>query len=277
MTRVCTLFVIVVLFACNLTLANARSDAGQRDLVKETGLDLVFQDLAGQIRQAASQPGISGNVKLKSAWIRAADEVITSGHLEATMRAEFATTLDDDERTAIHQFLDSPFGQRVVQLERQSMQPSLRPTMLSKGKQLVSSMSERRAVLLAGVLNSSGGRQTSIAIAMNVTIAMMNGMKLGGFFPDSVDDETLNRMIVQQKPKIEAIVDDQLPAVLAFMYHQLTDQELDRYLKFLSSRASMSRNDKVFLALERVISAAVKAFGVRVATHYNKAVRESDL
>ncbi len=277
MTRVYALIVIVILSACNLMVASARSDAGQRDLVKESGLDLVFQDLAGQIKQAAAQPEISSNAKLKSAWIRAADEVIKPGQLEATMRAEFATTLDDDERTAIYQFLDSPFGQRVVQLERQSMQPSLRPTMLSKGKKLVSSMSERRAALLAGVLNSSGGRQTSVAIAMNVMIAMLKGMKLGGFFPDSVDDETLNRIIVQQKPKIEAMVDDQLPAVLAFMYHKLTDQELDRYLKFLSSKASTSRNDKIVLALERVMSAAVAAFGVRVATHYSKAVRESDL
>jgi len=275
--RICALFVIVVLSACNPGSAGAEPAAGARDLVKESGLDLVFQGFAEQMKDAALQSEISSNAKLKSAWIRAADEVISQDHLEATMRAEFATMLNDSERAEIYQFLDTPFGKRVAELERQAMEPSLRPNMLTEGQDLLSSLSKRRAALLVGILDSSGGRQTSVAMAMNVTVAMLNGMKIGGFFPESVDDDTLNRVIRQQKPKIEATVDAQLPAAMAFIYRQLTDEELDRYLSFLSTKASLARNDKIILAIDRVVSAAVTAFGIRVATLYRKAARESDL
>lgn len=277
MKRICALFVIVVLSLCNPGSAGAEQTVAARDLVKESGLDLVFQGFAEQMKDAALQSEISGNAKLKSAWIRAADEVISQEHLEATMRAELANMLNDSERADIYQFLDTPFGKRVAELERQAMEPSLRPDMLVKGQNLLSSLSKRRAALLVGILDSSGGRQTSVALAMNITIAMLNGMKIGGLFPDSVDQEALNRIIVQQRPKIEAAVDAQLPAAMAFMYRQLTDQELDRYLSYLSSKANLSRNDKVILAIDRVVSAAVTAFGIRVATLYRKAARESDL
>lgn len=277
MQRILTLFVIVIMFACNPAVAGTEPAAGQRDLVKESGLDLVFQGLGEQFKDAAAQSEISSNAKLQSAWIRAVDEILPQEHLEETMRAELTATLDDDDRAEIYRFLDSAFGQRVAQMERQSMQPSLRPAVLSKGKELVSSLSERRTALLKGIMESSGGRQTSVAIGMNMVIAMLNGMKIGGLFPQSVDDTTLNRIISQQRPKIEAAVDAELPAAMAFMYQQLSDEELDRYLSYLSSTDSVSRNDKVILAVERVVSAAVTAFGIRVATLYSKAVRESDL
>lgn len=277
MQRLFALIVFVILSACNLAVAGAEPVAGKRDLVNEFGLDLIFQGFSKQMKDAASQKEFSANPKFKLAWITAANEVVSEENLEATMRAEFATMFDDKERSAIFEFQDSPFGRRVTAIERQAMDPSLRPVMLSKGKELASSLGQKRAALLAGILDSAGGRESSVAMAMNITMAMLKGMKIGGLLPDSIDDKQLNNIIARQKTKIEAAVDLELPATMAFTYHPLSDQELDRYLGFLNSRTGRSVSRKVLPALDRVVSAATTAFGIRLAVHYGKAVNESDL
>ena len=62
------------------------------------------------------------------------------------------------------------------------------------------------------------GFSISITIGVSIMTAMAKGMKIGGLFPETVDDETLDRMIAEQKPMVVLSVDEQLPATLAFTY-----------------------------------------------------------
>ena len=277
MQRICALFVIVILSVCNPGASGAEPAAGQRDLVRDFSVDLVFLDLSRQIKGVATQGDFSGDATVRSAWISAVDQVMSQQRMETAMRDEFAAILNESERAALYEFVDSPFGRRVRKIERQAMQAGAWEVMVNKGKKLVPSLSKERASLLAGILNGTGGRENSIAMGMNMMTAMVKGMKIGGLFPEPVDDETLNTMIAEQKAIVVATVDDQLPAILAFTYHPLTDQELDRYLSFLNTDTGGLINAKLVPAVERVASAALTAFGIRLAVLCGKQVEESDL
>ncbi|MEM7635095.1 MAG: DUF2059 domain-containing protein [Pseudomonadota bacterium] len=277
MRRMRALFVIVIVSACSFGVAGAEPADGQRDLVRDLSVDLVLLDISRQIKGIATQGNFSDDETVRSAWTSAVDQVMSRQRMEAAMRDEFAAILNESERAALYEFVDSPFGRRVRKFERQAMQAGPWAEMVNKGKKLVPSLSDKRVALLAGILNGTGGRENSIAMGTHMMTAMVKGMKIGGLYPETVDDETLDTMIAEQKAIMVATVDDELPAILAFTYHPLTDRELDRYLSFLNSGTGGLINAKVVPAVQRVASAALTAFGIRFAVLCGKPVDESDL
>ena len=230
MKRFVTIACLIAICFCSFAAVRAQTPSSSRNLVKDLGLNVVLLSFSRHVGDSVSQVEISRNKKLVTAWKTAAQDTLSHDHLEAAMQAELSTKFSASEFAAIYQFLESPLGRRITDLERQAQHPDMQAVAVSNGTNLVRALSQEREVIFSGLMIHTRGHEYSTMVIMNGTAAVIKGMKIGGVFPDSMNDEMVQKLIEQQKPKIEAALNNLLLPGAVFTYDSLSDGELAEYL-----------------------------------------------
>jgi len=276
MKRFATMVCLIVLGICSVALVRAQTLDSSRNLVTDLGLDVVLLSFSRHVSDTVSQSEISRDKRLVSAWKRAAQDTLSLDHLEARLQTELSSKLGDSELDTIYQFLKSPLGRRITELEKQAQHPDMQAVAVSKGADLAQALSQERRAIFSGLMIHTRGHEYSTMVIMNGTAAAINGMKVGGVFPDSMNDEMVQNLIEQQKPRIEAALNKVLLPSAVFTYDSLGDGELAEYLKFLKSESGAILYGRMIPALDLVTSEAAVDFEKRLAELLAQA-KETDL
>jgi len=213
------------------------------------------------IKNISSNPRFAQKHKFRAAWNKAASAAVSASVLRVIMIKEIKNTVSEKENRRFSEFLSSPLGLRVTELERQSQRHEIRQLKLKRGAEILQGQSKKRTAMLAQMVASLKMEETTSTIVMNTVLAMLKGMKAASLFPKSLSDEKIIQISKSQSKIVVNETMKSVPASMAYTYFKLSDQELSSYVKFLGSDSGKLIYIKINRVIERTMGIAAEEFG----------------
>ena len=238
--------------------------------IDRSGMDVFLVSFGAGIKSVTSNPRYAKKFKFRAAWEKAASVTVSASVLRAIMIRQIKNTISEKENRRYSEFLSSPLGLRVTEIERQAQRFEIRQLVLKNGMKILQGQSKKRNAMLVDIVTSMKMEETIMALTMNSMLAILKGMKAASLFPGSLTDEKIIQMSQHQGKVIALQTMKDVPASMAYTYSKLSDQELSSYSKFLGTDFGKKITGKIFHVLERTIETAVEEFGRQLVYRLNQ-------
>lgn len=242
----------LMLFLPNIALSQARpgSDAAL-DAMQIEHLFEIMQDeaiVAGADLVETLMPG-----RDLSGWELTLTRLNAPSRMVPDFRAKFGEALPEDQEDAVLDYLTSPHGQRIVDLELSARvalnEPDIQDIVLERFTQMQRD-GDPRADALSEFIDVNNLVEANVLGALNANAAFLQGLRSGEDVPGFMGGGDILADVWAQEPEIRSSTQDWLNAFVSLAYRPLTDAELRRHIDFSESTAGQALNDALFAAFD---------------------------
>ncbi|MFV0301751.1 MAG: hypothetical protein ACK5IP_12900 [Paracoccus sp. (in: a-proteobacteria)] len=231
----------------------------------------VMQEEA--LSQADEMAGMLFQRGTDAGWRERVAAIHDPARVTAMLRPALTGTLADlpaAEGRAALDFLRTPLGQQVVQLELQA-----RRAIIDQDTEdgAIEAYRQARAIgsprlrQIDRLIGAADLMEPAIAAALNEALAFSRGFAAEGGFQIPMTETEMLAQTWAQEPEIRTMIEEWLPAYLLLAYSPLSDEDLARYVDFGTSGAGralwMALND----AYEEVYTRISREMGEAAALH----------
>ena len=174
-----------------------------------------------------------------------------------TALAQAGQSLDSADLQAAADFFTSALGARLLDLElaaREAMiDDAVEAAAMESWQELRANplpASTQRAALITKIVMANDLIETNVAAALNGNLAFYQGLAAAGGYGAQSGGDDMIRDVWAQEAQLRAETEDWLYAYLVTAYAPLTDDELQRYITFSTSRAGRALNQVLFMAFD---------------------------
>ncbi len=241
------LLAMTLLLSIALIAMTARADT-QRQLYDVSGMathQSHFQHALSTAQQRYAQQ-LPANIH--ASLVRQSNVRFDPQGMENRARSRLAVSLTDSAHEQAMAFYDSPLGRRIVALETRATAPeSVRAMQQGIPRQQIDP--ERYTLL-----RQLGSTLPALEIGVEVSMALANlatdsaNELLGGLFQVPVD------LVSTRRENIRNQMLPDLPNTLAYVYRDLSDQELEHYLQWSQSAAGVATYQAMELAAKDALN-----------------------
>ena len=260
------IFVFAVFTVVSATSVGA-GDARIRAVLDLIGYRTYLAGFSDALTSAGEQFH-GGDPSFVIAWDQAAKEAFPSDALFEEITANMDGLLDEDVLGPSRAFLLSDLGRRVTALEEQAQSAELSMDVINEeGAQILSDLIRTSAGRLDDykrLIDALGAIDSETASAMNLNYAIQLGMSQSGKLPFSLSEAEILSLVASQEDSIRAQIREQIYINFAYTYYDLSDEDLEAYIAFLTSRAGRSLYSAIQVATETVVSQRATIFGRRL-------------
>ncbi|QIE42396.1 hypothetical protein G5B39_10920 [Rhodobacteraceae bacterium SC52] len=168
-------------------------------------------------------------------------------------RTNFAEALPEDQEDAVLDYLTSPRGQRIVDLELSARvalnEPDIQDIVLERFEQMQRD-NDPRADVLTKFIDVNDLVEANVLGALNANAAFLQGLRSGEDVPGFLGGGDILAEVWAQEPEIRSSTQDWLNAFVSLAYRPLSDEELQRHIAFSESMAGQAMNDALFAAFD---------------------------
>lgn len=233
-------------------------------LMRKSGVWAQLADVGVQVKAGMAQS--TAHTPLTPQELKRLEQVADEAFAAPRLRASFAQALSD--RISVAQGADalkwysSPTGQLITRLEEASSADfDDLGSVLSEGNKALAQASPRRQSLLAQTVKASRAVEGMVSLQINSTLAILQGVANATPDASAPSGADLRRSLEAQRPQMEASALGVMLSMFALTYQPASDQALERYLKFLSSRSGVAVSVAMMEALDRCLSSAAEQLG----------------
>ena len=263
--------VMIIIWGAVLLLASA-VQAGQshltrtEDLLRQIGVDAYLVGFAEQIG-GADNPMAQSVLDLSDAWTASARVSFAPDDMLHEIAEVMATRLAEDELAALEMFYDSALGRAVTDMEVAAQVPGLASQVKTEGADLLRDLIARddpRLRQLTALIDALSAVETGVEMAVNLNQAVVSGMVASGRMPFALSGAQIETLVRSQAGLMRGTIREQLFVSLVYTYQSLPDEDLDRYVAFLSSDAGSRFYVELLSAKSEVVGKRARSFGVRL-------------
>ncbi len=261
------LFIVIGLQPANAGAPSAESLASE--IIAKSGMMVAIEGVAEawrlgvnqgitQARQAAaslpSPPKPAKVEQLRKVLV----EAFSISEAETITTKRFIADLSIDDMNRVLEWMDSPLGQRITQLENrnaqdhQTHQPHEAEALLAQ-----SPNPERRRALIAQLLEESAMIEHSLNILKDTSLAMALAMQ-ATLAPNNISVQDIRQKVSDNIEPFRQAIFKQIWTDIVFTYQELSDEELSRYRDFYRTpagrkyeKSSMSALNDTFVEVGR--------------------------
>ena len=207
---------------------------------------------AGQPRQAASE---------------AAQRIFAAGAMARDVRALSAGALSLAQIEAAIAFYETDLGSHVAALEVAASDPAMRETVEAEGRRLHARMvaaGDARPGQIDRMIASAQAVERGVAMIMNMSLAMSSAMLAAEGSAMAMPEEDILAAINAAAPQIRADLAESYAARLAFIYRDLDDAAMERYVDHLETTDGRAVSSAFLAALRMSVVARARAFGAEL-------------
>jgi len=267
-------WMILLLLVPNAAFAQGADDAALRELYLKSGMQKQVEQFprviqAGFDQAAARDPEIQKlPANLVAAMKALAPEAFAPKTIKSVILAEMKAKLTASDAKDVLKWLDSPLGKKLARFEEAASTPEGYKATQQYMAQLQSAPpSPRRLEFIRKLDSAAKGTENAIAIAMQTEIAIT--LAVIATFPleqqRPLDD--VAREMEKNKPAIEADVKTQTLLSFLYAYRSVTEEEIQRYVDFLTSPAGSK--------FQSAATAALKKASLESSVKWGKAIGET--
>lgn len=204
------------------------------------------------------------------AWERTVTALNAPERIGPRMRESFAAALDPDHVAAIRDFVTSPLGARIAELELSARAALNAPDIEAAVLERDAAMRREghpRVDLIDAFIRVNDLIDANVVGALNANAAFLAGLReaaeAGG--APGLPQGDIAGQVWQQEPEIRAATRDWVRAFTALAYQPLSEAEFRAYLDFSRSPAGQALNTALFAAFDAVFVSTSYQTGAALA------------
>jgi hypothetical protein len=228
-------------------------------LFERAGLGVQLQSLPEQFAEGVAQ----NRGELPDELIAALAEAGKKSYAPAALRAEIvpalAKKMPAGDLKQVIAWLEGPLGRRVTLVEESSssqMTPEAMQEYFEREKE--NPASAKRAKLIADLGTATNAAEIGASLIEAMSLGIAVGMDAAQPAEKRIGIATLRERLraVMPPDKVRANMAASLPGMYGFIYRDISDADLDAYLKFNTSPLGKRYNDAVTEALAEALTHA---------------------
>ena len=259
--RLLSTFLFTLFFA---TAGQAQVNSSVAELADAIGVPEVIEIMRSEGLETAAElsDGFLGGPS--RSWTRAADRIYDSGRMQEIVLLGMASALNGRDPEPITAFFRSELGIRIIGLEL-----SAREAFMDEGVEKASSEyvqklrndDPARYRLLEDFIETNELIESNVIGALNSNFAFLRGLQSAGSFERDVSEQDILQQVWSQEADIREETTDWLFSYLSLAYQPLTDEELEVYLDFSSTRHGKLLNKALFEGFDKMFVELSRAMG----------------
>ncbi|MDZ4789645.1 MAG: DUF2059 domain-containing protein [Hyphomicrobiales bacterium] len=269
-------FGLATLFlACALQTAQSAGDVSVEDLIKKSGGVASIAELPQAMRsglEAVKAQGLPVDETFTSAWNDAADEAFQPAKVLPRIAETLNGVFTQAEHDEVAAFYDTPLGVRIVQFEKDGSSFQKQAEVTAYAQSLTSDPGKyaSRMALYHQLDEAAGLTKISISLAMNMGVAIQAGMVASGKLPMELSFDDIKREAEKQRLAISQQMAGALYASMAYIYKDLSQEDMLVYINFAKSPAGAKFMAAYFAAVDLALTDASRDFGKRLAENFGR-------
>jgi hypothetical protein len=233
------------------------------ELMRATALDEVFTQFGATIAASARAEDISSDEIFLKHWEATAKAVFDAGDLHRRLGKALEGKFSADEQAVLATFFHSPFGQRMTVLEREAarLEPEAQIAAIAEGQELVAGASVIRQTQIEALMELVSAEISAAMVGQSVR-ALLLGLSVSHQQGEvTVPWQEIDTQVEAMMPGLLADVGRTQRAMMAYVYRDLSDADLDRYIEFLRTPAAQKFYAVAAYAVGRIVADGMSAFG----------------
>ncbi len=259
-------------------------DAGQLDkLYLKSGLaDLVDQIPAGVqagFAQAFNQDSKGSLSRQQRKIIHARIPMAyASDDMRPGIIAALAAKLTAADVEAVMDWLDSPLGRKCTALESAAATPEALAAMQAYAVELQQSPPPPEQVALLGELaRAVKATENAVEVVMNTQLAIAVGMSAMLPAEQRKPLEVIRYQLEQFRPQVTAAMQDQTILAFLYTYRDLSEDEIQKYLKFARSDVGARYHAAAADGIQQALTAGSLKLGAMITEIIQATEKQSDI
>lgn len=233
------------------------------ELMRATALDEVFTQFAATIAASARAEEISNDEIFLKHWEATATSVFDAADLHRRLAKALEGKFSTDEQAVLGSFFHSAFGKRMTVLERDAarLEPQAQIAAIAEGQKLVTTASVIRQTQIEALMELVSAEISAAMVGQSVR-ALLLGLSVSHQQGEvTVPWQEIDTQVEAMMPGLLADVGRTQRAMMAYVYRDLTDADLDRYIEFLRTPAAQKFYAVAAYAVGRIVADGMSAFG----------------
>lgn len=216
-------------------------------------LPMVIQVGFGQA--VATDPRLKAIPRYVIGEIRASIETaFTPKNIKRTILSECREKLSIDDLKKVVEWLDSPIGRKFTKLEEAASTPEKYTEIQQFAMKLQESPPlPEQLKIIKQLDNTVKATETSVEVAMNTQLAVAIASIASLPKEEQPTHDNLLALIEKTRPQIESAIRAQTIVSFLYIYRDVANEELDRYIAFASSPTGKNYHDTVILGLKKAL------------------------
>ncbi len=246
-------------------------------LYEKSGMESLVNQIARLYLSGLAQHQAKLPPDLFNALQRAGRDAFQATKMRKKVLEVMKRSFDPELAQAVLSWLLSPLGQKITALESIQFSAKTLQDMQAFGKQLQSNPPLKNRFELIRRLNAAtAASEKNVEVALTILVQTATAVANAGSKEQSMGVEEMRREMDLRRPQLEENARKSTEISLIYIYQNLTDKELERYVSFSESETGTAYHKMAFEALMAALSDAAEENGKAVAKILGDYVRKRD-
>ncbi len=261
-----TLFLMVFLFSGTSLAADKQQLV--KELILKSGLRKQLDQIPRNMHDGFDRhPNVKNMPKSKLKQLsRSIDIAFNVDTIEKVFLKRLNADLSLKEVKTIIDWLSSPLGIKITQLEEEAISPEAeQEKVMSLNKLLTDPAAPNRLKLLQRFETATQSTDVTTDLLLNLQIAIIYAASsaMAAHNPPSFDKVT--EMVYKNRPQVKEMVSQNAISNFLYTYQDLSERELEQYIAFVESNIGLKYYEVVMNALSESMISASKKLGESIA------------
>ncbi|QPH52472.1 DUF2059 domain-containing protein [Pontivivens ytuae] len=264
---------VFLIAATSLFAQESEREALAREMLLLNGFDTLTEDVSRGLQNPSDQLRRE-NPEMAAAWARIGPRFFAPEPLFDSAVEHLAETASADELQMLADFFSTELGARVTELEVASQAPEMEEVdKVALGERLLEEMenAEARREVLERLGSAFGSEEANAAVMLNIRYALLSSLAAEG--QGAMPEGDLLSFVMRDHDDLVSELERESIYRYAFVYQDLSDDEVARYAALLETDAGRKLYAAVNRALEVEIVGEIRRFGTLLGT----ALRAEDI
>ncbi|HEY5604284.1 MAG TPA: DUF2059 domain-containing protein [Gammaproteobacteria bacterium] len=200
---------------------------------------------------------------------------------EPTMRkiivARLNEKLTQDQLKKVLDWHSSKIGKKVTQLENAAATPEGQQKLMAYAEQLATKQPDAAYVAqIQQLAVASKAIDLVVEIAANMQFSMGVGLAMATADGESVNLDAIAAEIEAAKPQLQQQMSQYILVSMLYTYQDLSEQELSRYIEFVSSPLGASFYAALFSGVDEAFIKVGKKYGKALGEYFEQDAKQSN-
>lgn len=192
----------------------------------------------------------------------AAASAFDAGRLKETLQKHIEANLPEDDIRAALAWLNSPLGEKVARLEEKTANPQAYADMLNMADELIANAA--RVELVKKLDNAVKATETAVAAAISTQTSLIAGLTSTMEPGKRPKFEDIENEVKKNLEQTQQIIQAHTLLTFLYSYRELTDDEINQYLKYAESGSGKKYHSVVATGLDQALSGAAHLLGNQI-------------
>lgn len=191
--------------------------------------------------------------------------------IHASVQAYIQSNLSEKDMKDVLEWLESPLGARITKLEEAASTAKAYEEMQAIGPKLLQeNQGSARMNRLMKLDEAVGVTRSSVNTIMNIQLAMITALSAAMEADKRPTFEDVQEVVKRNQPQMHAAMSRMVQMQFLYSYRELSDKEIDRYIRFAESMPGRRYHDVSIRALDEALVQAARRIGSRLGMRMNQ-------